>query len=304
MVVSTKRNYVSKYKSKILSKLNKVTSSRKHLIKSRQSGTKTKKMSGGWGWRNKKVKTQTELDKEKIHKNKRNARKLTKMINQGKYVSEQAKRNLMVYYANLEVIKSHGNVEIKPVQVRLFNIKPTTGALQSMMTLPGTRVGEPVEGTVKLSMLTPKSVKQKKTPAEAKRDLNNNITLLSIKKNLEDKKKLYNTLGTKVVYNSEHGKKIKIFKDKIEAYIERINNIHTNRNRNRNNNNNRLVQNTYSQLHSKHNQNKSYQKKTNSHNLFINPNPNITPIEYKILIDKETDLLQFLGEEIKKFDNL
>ena len=45
--MATKRKNVSKSKSKTLSKSNKVSSSRKHLIKSRKSGTKTRKMRGG-----------------------------------------------------------------------------------------------------------------------------------------------------------------------------------------------------------------------------------------------------------------
>jgi len=47
MAVSTKRKNVSKSKSKTSSKSNKRYSSRKHLIKSRKSGTKTRKMRGG-----------------------------------------------------------------------------------------------------------------------------------------------------------------------------------------------------------------------------------------------------------------
>ena len=45
--MATKRRNVSKSKSKTLSKSNKSSSSRKHLIKSRKSGTKTRKMRGG-----------------------------------------------------------------------------------------------------------------------------------------------------------------------------------------------------------------------------------------------------------------
>ena len=45
--MATQRRHVSKSKSKSLSKSNKSSSSRKHLIKSRKSGTKTRKMRGG-----------------------------------------------------------------------------------------------------------------------------------------------------------------------------------------------------------------------------------------------------------------
>lgn len=45
MAVSTKRRNVSNSRSKSLSKSNKDSCSRKHLIKSRKSGTKTRKMS-------------------------------------------------------------------------------------------------------------------------------------------------------------------------------------------------------------------------------------------------------------------
>ena len=48
MTVLTKRKNNLKSKSKTLSKSNKVSRSRKHLIKSRKSGTKTRKMRGGW----------------------------------------------------------------------------------------------------------------------------------------------------------------------------------------------------------------------------------------------------------------
>jgi len=47
MTVSTKRKNVSKSKSKTSSKSNKGSRSRKHLIKSRKSGMKTRKMRGG-----------------------------------------------------------------------------------------------------------------------------------------------------------------------------------------------------------------------------------------------------------------
>jgi hypothetical protein len=47
MAVSTKRRNVSKSKSNSLSKSNKGSSSRKHLNKSRKSGSKTRKMRGG-----------------------------------------------------------------------------------------------------------------------------------------------------------------------------------------------------------------------------------------------------------------
>jgi len=47
MAVLTKRKNVSKSKSKTSSKFNKRSSSRKQLIKSRKSGTKTRKMRGG-----------------------------------------------------------------------------------------------------------------------------------------------------------------------------------------------------------------------------------------------------------------
>ena len=45
--MATKRRNVSKSKTKSSSKSNKVSSSRKHLIKSRKSGSKTRKMRGG-----------------------------------------------------------------------------------------------------------------------------------------------------------------------------------------------------------------------------------------------------------------
>ncbi len=45
--MATQKRNISSSKSKSLSKTNKVSSSRKHLIKSRKSGTQTRKMRGG-----------------------------------------------------------------------------------------------------------------------------------------------------------------------------------------------------------------------------------------------------------------